>query len=76
MGRLLVLIVPLCLIVGFVLGRWRRPSTDRTLALIKEHARLLAKASKAYRRDQLGEANIYSEAAARLIPPNQPKELT
>lgn len=52
--------------LGFGLARALRPRSERELAL-REHARLLSKASRAYRFHNPGRANIYEEAAERVL---------
>jgi membrane protein DedA with SNARE-associated domain len=52
--------------LGFVLGRLT--SRPEHLTILKEHTRLLRKASRAYRKNEPGVANIYTEAAERLAP--------
>lgn len=52
--------------VGFALGRAERDHDTRA-EIVREHTRMLQAASKAHRRGHHGEANIYTEGAARLL---------
>jgi hypothetical protein len=51
-------------------GVWwgrRTQEEDPRLTYIREHSRLAREASRAYRRNRVGEANILNEAAERVL---------
>jgi hypothetical protein len=58
--------------VAYLIVHRRTNDTQRTL---REHARLTALAAKASRKGDTGEANVYIEAADRLMK-NQPTKPT
>lgn len=60
--------------IGYVLGALARPK-DPMLVALKEHARLIAKAARASRRGRHGLANVYSEAATRVLEASEHKQL-
>lgn len=65
---LLIIVGGLMLVIWFTLGRdGRWPSSNGSNnRMLKEHARLTAKAAHASRKGHVGEANVYQESADHL----------